>query len=303
MLGTEQERAVLFEAKGETLFGVLTEPASESNGTGILLIQGGDTVNISFHRNRLAVRLARTLGERGYRALRFDYHGLGESTGEIRELRLSAPFAEDAVAAARCLTEAGADRIIMVGACFSARTALSAAPEVPNLAGILMATPPVASYERTEAQAEWLARDRPLKTYVRKALRPDNLRRLLTDPASRRVFTHFGRAKLREVGARTKARAGLADPFGWVSGHLLSPLRTMVERRIPVMIVYGVDDPLLREFDRATEGELGRILEDGAGTIEVVDNLPGVVHGFAQLDSQEAFLKLALEWIDRITGR
>ncbi len=49
------ERPVFFPADGNNLFGVLTEPEGPGNGVGVLLIQGGDTVNVSLHRNRLAV--------------------------------------------------------------------------------------------------------------------------------------------------------------------------------------------------------------------------------------------------------
>ena len=101
------ERPVFFPAEGNNLFGVLTEPEGPGNGVGVLLIQGGDTVNVSLHRNRLAVRLARNLAADGYTCLRFDFHGLGESSGDIGTLHLHNPFTEDAVAAAEVLHQFG----------------------------------------------------------------------------------------------------------------------------------------------------------------------------------------------------
>ena len=82
-----------------------------------------------------------------------------------------------------------------------------------------------------------------------------------------------------------------------MSPKLLAPLETMVERGIPVLVVYGDKDPLLGEWERAKAGRLGTILESGGDLIEVVDDLPGVVHGFLGVDIQNRFLSLAVEWI------
>lgn len=293
-----EESPVFFEAGGFELFGVLARP-ERPNGVGVLIIQGGDTVNVSLMRNRMAVRMARDLATRGYLTLRFDYHGMGESTGTIGELRLSAPFTEDAAAAAATLRSQGAGPIVLVGACFSSRTALSTAPAIDDLAGVLMATPPIGSYERREAVPERMARDKTLGEYAALALRARTLKRLL-DPARRAFYLEVARSKIRHVLKR--AGAASRDPLWWVSRELVEPLEAMVERHVPVLIAYGVDDPLLREFDRAAEGRMGEIIGRSAGRVRVARDLPGVIHGFPSVEGQTAFLSLAHAWIDEVTS-
>jgi pimeloyl-ACP methyl ester carboxylesterase len=288
-----RERAVFFPSDGNTLFGVLTGPEGPGNGVGVLLIQGGDTVNVSLHRNRLAVRLARNLAADGYTSLRFDYHGLGESSGDIGALHLHNPFTEDAEAAAGVMHDLGIDDLVLVGACFSARTALSAAPSIRGVRAVVMATPPVGGYGREDAMAERLSREWSWSDYVRRAARLETLTNLAR-PSHRQAYTRFARFKLRGAGRRTKG----GDPTQrWVSPKLLAPLETMVERGIPVLVVYGDKDPLLGEWERAKAGRLGTILQSAGDLVEVVDDLPGVVHGFLGLDVQDRFLALAVDWI------
>jgi pimeloyl-ACP methyl ester carboxylesterase len=296
------ETPVFFEASGCRLFGIITHPDTP-NGVGVLIIQGGDTVNVSLHRNRLAVQMARDLAARGYTPLRFDYHGLGESTGTIGELRLSDPFSEDAVAAAEVLRLTGVSSIVLIGACFSARTALSAAPLLDDVGAVLMATPPVGNYGRSEAVAERMARDRSLSDYASYALRVKTVKSL-ADPVHRAFYTKLAKSKLKQVTRKVTGGVkptGSRDRLWWVDRQMLEPLDEMVTRAVPVLIVFGVDDPLLTEFDRAKEGSLGEILARGDGVVEVARDLPGAIHGFPSLEGQEAFLELAYEWIERAT--
>jgi alpha/beta superfamily hydrolase len=296
------ETPVFFEAAGAQLFGIVTHP-EQPNGVGVLIIQGGDTVNVSLQRNRLAVRMARELAAKGYTTLRFDYHGLGESTGTIGELRLSAPFTEDAVAAAAVLRRHAPGPIVLLGACFSSRTALSTAPDLEDVVGVVMATPPVGSYERTEAVAERMARDRSVGEYASLALRTKTIKGLF-DPTRRAFYIKLAKSKFKQVSKRLTGGVSPAagrDPLWWVSKQLLEPLDVMVDRGVPVLIAYGVDDPLLREFDRAREGKLGSILERAGESVQVARDLPGVIHGFPAVDGQEAFVSLAHDWIDRVT--
>jgi pimeloyl-ACP methyl ester carboxylesterase len=297
-IAASDETPRFFEVDGDRLFGIVTTPRV-SNGVGVLIIQGGDTVNVSLLRNRMAVRLARRLSELGYTCFRFDYHGLGESTGVIGELRLSSPFTNDAAAAARVLMEAGVSKILLAGACFSSRTALSTAPELDDVVGIVMATPPIGSYERKEAVAERMARERSVGEYAKLALRPKTLKRLF-DKDRRAFYLKLAKKKINQVFRNARATTGGdGGNLWWVSRHFLGPLATMSERRTPVLIAYGVDDPLLREFERAEEGELGRILDKSAGLIEVVRDMPGIIHGFPAVEGQEAFLDLAVDWIEK----
>ena len=293
-IGAAQERTVFFTVGDDELFGVITEP-ERPNGHGVLIIQGGDTVNISLMRNRMAVSLARALAAEGYVALRFDYHGLGESSGVIGELSLANPFAADAIAAVECLRhETGVGPVFLLGACFSSRTALSAAVELPEVAGLVLATPPSANFDRSDGSAERMARDRAVGDYVTRAMRFRTLKNL-RDPKLRRAYWRLVRSKVRHLFNQAKSGSG-ESPF-WVSDDMLDQMGEMVRRRVPQFIAFGTDDPELREFERAEAGRLGAMTGDSSELIRVVRDLPGVIHGFPQVDGQEAFSELAIEWI------
>lgn len=292
------EQPVFFPAGENTLFGVHTHPRTP-NGVGVVLVQGGDTVNVSMHRNRLAVRLAWRLAEEGYHVVRFDYHGLGESTGVIKRLHLHHPFTDDVEGAAAYLKTQGLDSIVLVGACFGSRTALSSAPNIPETTAVILATPPSAGYDRTEAQAEWMARDQTLGDYAKRAASTAKLKAIVTDPGRRSLYLKLARKKLKQVGKRLVNKLGLSrgDGLDWVSPMLLDPLDVMVDRQVPVLFVYGTEDPLLNEFRRAMGGRLGKIIDRSDGGVQLVDDIPGLVHGFPSVPVQDAFFDLALEWI------
>jgi pimeloyl-ACP methyl ester carboxylesterase len=296
----EQEQPVYFPAGENTLFGIHTHPI-KPNGVGIVLVQGGDTVNVSMHRNRLAVRLARRFAADGYHVIRFDYHGLGESTGVIKQLHLHHPFTDDVEGAAAYLRGLGLTSIVLIGACFGSRTALSSAPQIPETSAVLLATPPSAGYDRTEAQSEWMARDASLGDYAKRAASIDKVKAILTDPGRRQLYIKLGTKKLKQVGKTVLNKTGLkrGDGLDWVSPMLLDPLDAMVKRDVPVLFVFGTKDPLANEFRRAMGGRLGEIMRRSKGKVELIDDIEGLVHGFPSVPVQEAFFDVAVDWVNR----
>jgi hypothetical protein len=92
------------------------------------------------------------------------------------------------------------------------------------------------------------------------------------------------------------------DNKWWVSPELIQQLDDLSRRKVPTLIAYGADDPLLREFDRAAEGRLGAILERPNTTIEIERSLPGQIHGFPAIPGQDAFLVAGVAFITRVTG-
>ena len=296
---TVVEQPVFVTVGDDMLFAVHSQPA-KPRGVGVILIHGGDTVNVSLRRNDLTVRLARALAADGYDVVRFDYHGLGESTGTAGEYHLERPFSGDAVAVAGYLRSRGIDQMVLTGACFSSRTALAGAQLIEETRAVLMATPPSAGYQRRDAIADRMARDASLGEYARRGLSLDKVKGLLTDPHRRSIYAKLVTAKLRTIARTVKARLGGGDELYWVSPTLVAGLEDMAKRQIPVTIVFGTDDPLLREFRRAMGGKLGRVIRSSGGSIRLVDDIPGIVHGFPSVSVQEAFFRLAIDWVPTV---
>lgn len=74
------DEATLLECDGETLVAILTRPAVPMD-TGVVIIVGGPQYRAGSHRQ--FVLLSRALSAAGYAVLRFDYRGMGDSTGDL----------------------------------------------------------------------------------------------------------------------------------------------------------------------------------------------------------------------------
>lgn len=80
-----REEAVVFDCKGDQLVGVATLALAEENPsacTGVVVVVGGPQYRAGSHRQ--FVLLARHLAATGIPVLRFDYRGMGDSTGGQR---------------------------------------------------------------------------------------------------------------------------------------------------------------------------------------------------------------------------
>jgi hypothetical protein len=101
-------------------------------------------------------------------------------------------------------------------------------------------------------------------------------------------------------GRRPRAADGHAPPDGaappdWVSHRFLDQLDTVIGRGLPVLVVYGRDDPYGRDFETARAGDLGRLLERAGGRVRV-EVVNGRVHGVTSLATQEAVLAAVVDW-------
>ena len=136
---------VIASPQGE-LFGVFTppDPGAPDRGRCVVLFTRPRS-----HRNRMWVEGARRLATRGFACFRFDYHGTGDSGGESGFLNPNYPYHEDAAAVLRHLRDSlGQRRFVLSGACFDARTALSAfADERERIDALVFTSAPLMELE------------------------------------------------------------------------------------------------------------------------------------------------------------
>jgi pimeloyl-ACP methyl ester carboxylesterase len=198
---TANETPVFFPAGDQTLFGVLTRPTSEPNGRVVVFLAGGGH---TFLHRRVAVRLSRRVAEMGFHGFRFDYHGVGDSSGEVTGYRLDRPFVDDLMGAVRWLRAQGFNDFIVVGSCFGARTALAAAPQIEGLERLVLLNLHVRNIKRGEGAVTvpetWSRMD-----VIRRVSRADVLRSI-SDREKRRSYRatlfDYGRVEMRRLGAR-----------------------------------------------------------------------------------------------------
>lgn len=78
---TWHEHPVLFDCEGYRLLGIVTQPAAPHE-TGVVIIVGGPQYRAGSHRQ--FTLLARQLADINIASIRFDYRGMGDSEGEMR---------------------------------------------------------------------------------------------------------------------------------------------------------------------------------------------------------------------------
>jgi pimeloyl-ACP methyl ester carboxylesterase len=186
------------------------------------------------------------------------------------------------------------DRIVLVGSCFGARTALASAPDLEGLAGLVLISPPIQDVEMGERHANRAARNATLGQYLRRAVKPKTLRAVFRRE-ERRTYIRFARAKWTWLGRR-------GDREAWqnrfvISRRFLDQLAAVARRRIPTLFVFGEDEDLYEDFVRAREGRFGAILDGAEGSVNL-STLPGRVHGFTALEIQDGVAEGITLWLN-----
>jgi alpha/beta superfamily hydrolase len=123
------------------LAAVVTTPPEEPRGLTLLLTGIGLPQVIG---SALAARIAASLARRGLASVRFDYEGIGESTGVVPEFSLART--ESAAEQALSLLESarrvvGADQFAVAGSCIGSRVALQLAGRQDCVGAVCIALP------------------------------------------------------------------------------------------------------------------------------------------------------------------
>jgi len=131
------ELPLAFTCHGEQLVGVLS-PAAAAATRGVLIIVGGPQYRAGSHRQ--FTLLARHLAAQGIPALRFDYRGMGDSSGAPRNFEM---VDEDLRAAIDAFQGAvpGLRDIVLWGLCDAAAAALYYGHRDPRVAGLVLLNP------------------------------------------------------------------------------------------------------------------------------------------------------------------
>ncbi|WP_338769341.1 hydrolase 1, exosortase A system-associated [Massilia sp. METH4] len=158
------EQALTFPCAGEWLTAILSPaaPAATPARRGVLIVVGGPQYRAGSHRQ--FALLARALAARGIPAMRFDYRGMGDSTGPARNFE---DVDTDLRAAVDRFMSAvpGMAEVVIWGLCDAASAALFYARHDRRVAGLVLLNP----WARTPAG---LARATLKHYYVQRLLQP-----------------------------------------------------------------------------------------------------------------------------------
>ena len=140
-----ERRGVAFACGGDWLYGVLDVPQAPSR-RGVLFVVGGPQYRVGSHRQFSL--LARSLAGEGVAAMRFDYRGMGDSEGALRDFE---NVGEDLRAAldAFFAEVPHLQEVVLWGLCDAASAASMYAAQDARVAGLVLLNP----WVRTEAGA------------------------------------------------------------------------------------------------------------------------------------------------------
>jgi pimeloyl-ACP methyl ester carboxylesterase len=277
---TYREYPVFFPSGPERLCGVVCVPDGSDGSLGVVLLTGH---RARTHRNQMFVRLARELAARGVPSLRFDYRGVGDSTGTLR-IDLATPSPDDAEAAVGFLRAAtGVAGVALVSTCFGGAGSVIAAARHRDVKAIVAFSMPILLPHRRgrrpprKRAKRWLRRALPWKAI----LRAPGIHRLRGRGAARGGDqTHVSPAFARSLAALLHRGVAARFIFGERS-HYLEGIRRAVAELEPSL----------------SAEERGRVRLDVVRDAEL--------HRFKSIDEQDLLVREALEAVDelRVAGR
>ena len=137
------EETTVFPCAGESQVGILAVPETPA-AVAVVVIVGGPQYRVGSHRQFLL--LSRALASAGFAVLRFDYRGMGDSPGELRDFQA---VSKDIAAAVDALQARlpPVKQAALWGLCDGASAALLYCQETgdPRVAGLCLVNPWVRS--------------------------------------------------------------------------------------------------------------------------------------------------------------
>lgn len=278
------EQVIVFPCAGDELLGILGMP-EQVGKTGVIIVVGGPQYRAGSHRQFLL--LSRFLAEAGYPVMRFDFRGMGDSTGDLRDFEAINEDIKAAIDAfqANCPQ---VKRIILWGLCDAASASLlywDATRDI-RVSALVLLNP----WVRSEAT---LARTHIKHYYGQRLLQTEFWRKLLTGKLG------IGRAVGGFVASwrRAKAQSGPKSleqvlPF---QRRMMRALRDFPEK---ILLILSSDDYTAKEFIEAIQA-------DSVGTQALVGqrltriDVVGADHTFSSAKWRQAVQEITSAWIEK----
>lgn len=289
VIGEARESPVRF-GTGDALFGILAEPSAASSvarfETAVLMLNVGGNYHIGPHR--IYVKMARELAAWGYRALRFDLTGIGDSRnagsfsfGSLYS-RNSTPDVQSAI---DFLHAKGCKRFYLLGICSGSYVAFQTARVDPRVTGQVLMNSRLLEWQDESAAGDW---QRSMQNYYKSS---DYYWNALTQPGVYRRLLR-GEVDVRGISKRMLAvvqarlKRGFKDLLHsdeLAEGVLAQAQRVAARGTDTLMIMAAEDDG--RDYVEFHFGKLGsRMRGEPLFTMVLVD---GTDHTFSDRTSQK----------------
>lgn len=299
---------------GLTLRGILHRPEpSAERKICVLLLSPGIKGRVGPHR--LYLKLAAHLVPLGYHVLRFDFHGLGDSDGELPEHELAdvynrihgGRYVEDTIDAMNWLEATyGIRRFVGSGLCGGSISALLTAAVDPRIECLLGIGLPTILEGGPENWARYVTREQAALLrggYLRKLGNPKSVIRFLSGKSSYRailrIFRDWLPVRVASPAGRAAATASSVDS---TNPRFASAFLSMLDSGRPMLLVYSEADRLRTQFAENFEAHYAERLRHLRDPYEVVV-IPRANHVLSDTASVAELAATGVRWLRSLHGQ
>lgn len=268
--------------EGQNMLGIVSLPAPgiPLHRIGVVIVVGGAQYRVGSHRQ--FVQLARFLAAAGYAVLRFDFPGMGDSSGEPGTFEQSAHHIAAAIDAL-CIHSPKVDRLVLWGLCDGASASLlyMQTKQDPRVAAMVLLNP----WVRSDAG---LARAQVKHYYRQRLLEPAFWRKLVAGGVGWKALRGLV-SNLHTMQQKTPEALTFQELMaqGW---------RTFDGK---IMIILSERDLTAQEFlehTRTHPAWHGLLSRSGVTPYKV----NGADHTFSSLLTQREVETVTLDWMNRL---
>jgi len=299
-----REEIVTFESGGHLLPGILSLPETPAPGApGLILFSPGLKHRVGPHR--LHVKLARLATGLGMPVFRFDFHGTGDSEGELFDVSVpvlheaiqNGHFADDAAAAVEAFcAAAGIDRVVGCGLCGGAITALYAAEKDARVDGIIGFQLPVKVLDQEADFADQISggySDFILTLYLKKLFNAKAWKNFLGGKSEYSLIWKTITRRIARLLGFGGAKKGGAIPES-MNRNILRAYDA-VQGRVKLQWIYSEEERARYDF----EGEFEQVCLAGRERPYDKVVIPDSNHEFAPDDAQRRLFAEIANWLDK----
>ena len=284
------------------LCGILTDPAEpDASQPGLVFLNAGVTHRVG--PNRLSVRLARACAADGFRSLRFDFSGIGDSGVRTDDLPPRDSVFEELGDALDCFTQhRGVKRFVLIGICSGASISYLQAKADERVVGAVLINGQGHLHGMDAAVGAHL-RSRTLTRHFwriafKSSFRAKNWKKALRGQLSpRRILGTM-------IGLPMRALFGKRDDDEPQTPAVLpdsaADLRSVAERGVRLFHLYSEGDDGLDYFHEVLpESVRDGVVNSATARHEVI---PGANHVFTLRWSQDRLVERVRDWLGAFTG-
>lgn len=279
------EQPITFDCEGDQLVGILHRTVGPVARIAVLVVVGGPQYRVGSHRQ--FVLMAREIAAAGVPVLRFDYRGMGDSSGEPRTFEA---IDSDIRAGVDLLMreQPSVEGVICYGLCDAASALLGYCTSDTRIAGLILANP----WVRTETgQAKAFIRH----YYPRRLLQRAFWKKLLAGQVDAMTAVRGAAGALWTSSGRQPGARPDSDPC-----YLQRMQEGLRHVSVPVLVQLSDADLTAREFQDLTESSppWRKAVRRPNVTLETIKHAD---HTFSTADAFSRSTRSVLDWLMRVS--